>query len=730
MSHKEKWKWAYKVVRSLLFTAVAFVAFLYITLYILLSLPGVQDKVRREAETELSKLFTSRLTIDNVDIYPFNEIVVEGVTLYEPAAGGGEAPACARIERLGAGISIWNLIAHKKIIITYVELVGLDARLSQREKDGRLNIEFLIEAFKPKDKNKPPTRFDLRIRNIVIRKSKARFSRPWLGKEGAPAWLSELRVEGLNADVALPRLSNDLIEIDLRRLEFSLKDMLKVERLKGYATIDHGNLSIAGFELETERSSLTIADITLPLAAEGGLKKWLASGDIKLGVEAAKINPAEFAPFWAPLASLDRRMKLSVAASGNMGRLTLHRLSVATVSDTGHADGAFSLQIDDAEVAASGNDQGRRLNLPIEEIIVPKLTLKSTPAFNSDLARLVSAGGASADKVAGAISAAGELDIRLKGNYSESKRMAAVDLDFQSGVGNMTLVGLCNSVGNTDIFSLDLHSDGIDFGRLLSTDALGRVVIDLEARASTAQTLLSNVKGLTLERLDKMVGEADLSLDIPMAEIKGYSLGATQLNLHKSGSRILVDMSCDDPNFDFDIAGSLDIAGADSRLALDGDVRSVRPGALAPLGAKFDFTASGEISARLIGSSPDNLQGDIDISRVRLDDHTLGRTLDLDSFRVNAFIADNESGGGRRYEIVSDWIEGGINGHFTPTRLPMIVGGLLSDAFPSLLNAPKDWRENIYSDHLDFDFTLLRESGSSDFFRLPVKLLYEANVSG
>ena len=121
MSTKDKWLWTYRVVRSLLFTAIAVVAVLYVGLYVTLSVPSVQEKVRQVACEELSALVGSRVEIGDVTINPFNEVVVRDLILYQPQPDGRQ---CLYVEKVGAGISIWDLLAHRRVIITYAELIG------------------------------------------------------------------------------------------------------------------------------------------------------------------------------------------------------------------------------------------------------------------------------------------------------------------------------------------------------------------------------------------------------------------------------------------------------------------------------------------------------------------------------------------------------------------------------------------------------------------------------
>ncbi len=246
MKTSEKWMWLYKVVRSILFTSAVSIVFLFVCVYVLLSIPGFQKGITNIAENELSNFLGGEIKIESVYFYPFNEVVVNNVEVYEKDTHN----SCIKIDKIGAGISIWNLLRHGKIILTYAELIGLDGNVRQYEKNGPLNIQFIIDAFSPKDKNKPPTKFDLMIHNVVIRKSRIAFDRLWCERSKSEVFdVNHITLSNINADVDLPKLKNDDINIDLRKLAFNLSDKLKVEKLGANLQIANNDIKIKNFEL-------------------------------------------------------------------------------------------------------------------------------------------------------------------------------------------------------------------------------------------------------------------------------------------------------------------------------------------------------------------------------------------------------------------------------------------------------------------------------------------------
>ncbi len=120
----------YRVVRSILFTAVLAVGVLFVGLYVFLQFPPVQQAIKTRRNPNFQGFIGGRVNIGDVSIHPFKELVLNDVGIDTP-----DGEKCVRIDKLGAGLDLWSLIASRKIIITYVELIGLDASVSQAASD-------------------------------------------------------------------------------------------------------------------------------------------------------------------------------------------------------------------------------------------------------------------------------------------------------------------------------------------------------------------------------------------------------------------------------------------------------------------------------------------------------------------------------------------------------------------------------------------------------------------
>ena len=214
-------KGIYQAVRSILLSVTLFVVGIFVVVYILISIPAFTNAMKDRGIAELTKLIGSKVEIANLTFSPFNEVRIEGLDVYDL-----DDRKCLEVEKIGAGISLWKLIFEKRIEITYGEIIGLNALIVQEEKDSSLNISFIIDAFSSKDKNKEKTPFDLALRNVVLRKSGATFSRPWLEeKKIGELDLSNLIITDLAADIAFPKINEKEVHVDLRRLSLKSPDI-------------------------------------------------------------------------------------------------------------------------------------------------------------------------------------------------------------------------------------------------------------------------------------------------------------------------------------------------------------------------------------------------------------------------------------------------------------------------------------------------------------------------
>ena len=150
----------YNVLRSVVVTALVAVVAVVALLYLLLLLPPVQQRLCSEGEKALGEFLNTQVDIGSVSIRPFNQLELNDVLINDQ-----QGDSLLTIDKLGAGISLKQLIAERRIVITYGEIIGLDGHVTRPDKQSPTNMQFIIDAFKPKE-DKPPKPFDVQARPI------------------------------------------------------------------------------------------------------------------------------------------------------------------------------------------------------------------------------------------------------------------------------------------------------------------------------------------------------------------------------------------------------------------------------------------------------------------------------------------------------------------------------------------------------------------------------------
>ena len=244
---KRTFKGIYKGIRSVLVTVLVAVIALFIALYVALLLPSVQQRVKAEGEKALSELLHTQVTIGKVDIKPFNQLVLHDVDVPDQ-----QGDSLLHVETLAAGIDLSTLLRDRRLLFTYGEIIGLKGHVVRPDKDSPTNLQFIIDAFKPKP-NQPPKPFDVEVRGVVIRDSELTYDVLDQPHRGVGVFdVNHLILTNLRADVALPRLRNDDFDIRIKRLAFDEQSGLALKNMTVAAVITD---SLSGVELNSAESN-------------------------------------------------------------------------------------------------------------------------------------------------------------------------------------------------------------------------------------------------------------------------------------------------------------------------------------------------------------------------------------------------------------------------------------------------------------------------------------------
>ncbi|MDY5878423.1 MAG: hypothetical protein SPJ46_02060, partial [Sodaliphilus sp.] len=312
----------YNVVRSIIVFFLVTVVTLYALLYILLCIPSIQQKIKAEGEKELSKFLKTNVQIGELSIKPFNQVVLYDVVI--PDQKGGDL---IQIDVLGAGLNMQKLLADKRIEVNYAELLGLHGHITKADKDSPTNLQFIIDAFKPK-KKKEPTKFDLAIRNIVIRNTDLRYDLLSEPRKQNKFDANHVGIINLCADVDIPRLKNDDFLIDVKRLSFGETTGFVVKQISTKLAITAHSTVISDLKVELPHTDLALNQQVFTYDSLKHIGNAVKTAPLNISLKDAKINLIDFKAFVPAFSHFDEDFKLSCRINGDLDNLKVSQFKL------------------------------------------------------------------------------------------------------------------------------------------------------------------------------------------------------------------------------------------------------------------------------------------------------------------------------------------------------------------------------------------------------------------
>ena len=288
-------------------------------------MPYFQNKIKAIAEREASKFLETRVTIDGVSISPFNQVILTGVKI--PDQSGGDL---IKVDKLGAGVSLYDLVVRRKLVFNYAEIDGLHGTVTRPDKNSPTNLQFIIDKFKPKP-DQPPKPYDIKINNAVLRNCDLAYdvlNEP----RKAPGRFdpNHIKVTDLTADLVFPRIKNNDFIIDVDRLAFHEKNGLELRRLSGKFKIDDHRTQIENLVVELPGTRLTPSSTTFHYSSLKNAVNEIKVAPLELKMEDNYLTPADLKTFEPKLAQLNEPIHFTLDAGSTFDRLDVRKLLVKT----------------------------------------------------------------------------------------------------------------------------------------------------------------------------------------------------------------------------------------------------------------------------------------------------------------------------------------------------------------------------------------------------------------
>lgn len=681
----------YKILRDIVVTLLVLAVLVPVSVYVAVSLPFVQDKIRDFATRELSKSLGVPIEIGKIDILPPNQVIVSDALICTPSGD-----TIANIGRLGAGINLNHLIFDNRIVVSYAAVSNMDARIWRDSISAPLNIQPIIDALSSKDKNKPKSKIDLAFNTVIIRQSRASYD----VVEAPAAPLStfdrnHIAVDHLRADISLPVVRNDMFHAQIKRMAFTERSGLKLQNLAADVQFDNVGLRITDFDMRLPASRLHLGDIELNwVDGKRNLRHAIINNPINLRIADSYITPSDLSPLLPQLAPLNHSLPIDIDIVGNLDHLQCRSLRIGSQSSPLWLNFVGDL---------------RNLRcLDSVAVEIPTLKLTADAASVVDIARSFAH---IPTHMAGKLSALGSVNLDAVVNGSGTHASGVVIAS--TALGDIVVNGDWSMPDSTTHhFDVIAESEGLSLGTLLGNDNLGELAFSVNADGVIGR--------------HKRVAVVDAL--VPRVAFKGYDYNNLHLQANLDNDIIDFDMAIDDPNIDIALDGSADISQHSRGINASASINRLDPNALR-LYDKFpgQFLRA-NIEADLHGHSINDIVGDLSVSNIRLgtDDKA---TIELDGLTIEAYNASAP----QRMIISSDLLDAEIMGNFNFPTIGYDLVEILGHAIPALHDEHAHSAKHRHSSLAnDFTYTItVKETGIlDDIVRLPIEVLSPISIFG
>ena len=680
-------RFIYNLLRLAIVTLIIAVVLGFAGLYVALSIPSVQNKIKTESEVALSDLLKTKVTIGEISIMPFSEVLLKDVAVPTP-----EGDSLFTIEKVGTRLSLYELVTSNRFLFTYAEIIGLKGHITRPDKHSPTNMQFLIDALKSKD-DKPQKPFDIAIHNVVLRKTSVSFDVLDEPHKVGQFDTHHLHVTDLRADIILPRLKNNDFLIEIKRMALKEHSGLEVTNFVTTVEITDTLAAARDVRIEMPNSLLALGDVEVRYNSLKTIGQDIKNSPLELAIANSYVKLSDLKAFVPQLGNLNQSLYLTAMVKG-----TIEHVNVRTLTLT--SDDEMLLLNTSGTIDNLDKKGAIEFNVPNIQLIVKSL----------DAATAIQHFAKLSPKAIGIIQRCGKVEV--DGSVSGNHDNLIFNGNIATSLGRIDIDGRLASEGAARGFKGHVKTPNFRVGELLALNRLlNEVSLDLDLDAKLAGGRLAS------SHADGVVNYVDLN---------GYRYHNITTSVMSSNNDYSAALSIDDQAVQLNLDGNAHLDGPASLFDVTLSTTGLNLSRLGFIKNVPDGIISLNLDANVAGNKPDNMTGTVAITDIDYRGAN-GKKLHINNLLVTA---DNNSTP-QFITLESDFLKGNVTGSYDFATLVPSIKGLLAKAFPQFLGdyASVLDRQGKKND-LDFNFVLEPSDEINDILKLPVKFVYKTTIDG
>jgi hypothetical protein len=650
---------------------------LYLLFILTFKIPAVQQWLGGKLAVVVAEKLGTSVAIGRADVGIPNRL-----TLYDVVIRDQQDKDMLTARRLSATIDLLPL-ADGKISIATGQIFGAHGVFYQRDSLSKPNFQFALDSLASKDTTST-TPLDLRFNSLIMRHSSVTYDRLDLPETPDVLNPNHLKISDINLHAIVKTLTEDSLNINLKRLALKEKSGLQIDRLAFRYQGGRNGSYLEDFELKMPGTDVKLGDIEAKYRFRGN--HFVVPSLVHKGsIEESTITLSDLACLLPTLKTFNSTLTLSADFRGQGEDIHVSDLLVNSttgdidididgwVRNLSLAEPTWLADINDLRLSdktinfISENLKGQQMNVPP---IVTRLG-----------------------------------NIHMKG-FVKGTGISEVTTNSQlaTDAGNVALSLMLNRQRE---FSGSINTSGINLRQLLDNEHFGMLATKI------------NING-------KLPSKGDVTIeaegDIDQFDYNGYQFQHIAVNGLYSPDDIHGMLNIDDPNLQLSVEGLLKRTGKTENVQVEAHIDQFSPQAIHLSDQWGDARFAANLKADFTASGTNDAMGSIDLTDLTMESEKTH--YQMDGLHVESGYADNV----HYITLNSDFATGSIRGDFDYSTLLQSITNFVVTKLPTLPGLPQ---VNPHT-HNNFvvDLTIHKSDWLQQLLQVPVTLTSPLTLNG
>lgn len=664
-----------RTLKAVFITALVIIG-LNVALYILLSIPFIQNKLVGYVTDELKSMTNTEIRIDKIHLSLFNHATINGLYVEDL-----NKDTLVYAQLIDVKLSPWRLLRNE-LLIDEVVLDNFTINVNARDSVSDYNFQFLIDAFASDTVQEKDTTsgssMNIIVSEIAIRNGRLRYDILDVPRTPHEFNASHIALSGFNANLNVYSIDPEKLDINLNQFEVREHSGLHIKTLQGHVTSEGSNIKADELKLELASSSLILNK------AEYNTE----TNEFVLLTDKVEVSPLDVRYFLPNAKFINNNLKLDLDATGKLPQIDANKIYLSLGKDI-ILDGS-------AHIGTYEDLENSTVNARIEQ-------LSATPEGITSLVRLGDSAFVAPDILhdMGTINLTADLSGKLKDLH----------LDAAASINQGSLLlkasgSIDTSFTNFDI-NANLRTQNFRLGDLLADSTINHLSMHVDAH------VLQNTK-------ESLMAEATGAIDL--LQYQNTDLKDMPLTAHYNSKDMGISLDGDLP------IGKLALNAKMTQDEIPDIFVDLKVDELAvPFFYENDYWIDPKLSFRLNGEVKgldiDKLSAKIMLDSLVLKDSTFNFRPGLITLDI-----DQKVDSAKSIELESALISANIKGRYLFSTLPEEISNMMHDYLSNVFLGK--YQVKHYSN--DFFFTINVENTEElgQIFRLPVDVVEPLNLKG